>query len=148
MRSVTTRLPVAFKKASFMTDPSLTPEPPDAAEIASFLRRFADLMSNGYNATYLHRGADLLESLTARVTAASDEENLWRYKYETVTRHTDALEAECDTLKRDVEGHMEIAASILSELYALKAALQERETEITELEAALTHERGEAATTS
>jgi hypothetical protein len=141
-------LAVAFKKASFMTDPSLTPEPPDVAEIASFLRRFADLMSNGYNATYLHRAAGLLESLTARVTAASDEEALWRYKYETVTRHADALEAECDTLKHDVEGHMEIAASILNERDALKAALQEQETEIAELEASLTRERGEAATTS
>jgi hypothetical protein len=139
---------VAFKKASIMTDPSLPPEPPDVAEIASFLRRFADLMSNGYNATYLHRAADLLEGLTARVTAASDEESLWRYKYETVTRHADALEAECDTLKHDVEGHIEIAASILGERDALKAALQEHETEIAGLEAALTRERGEAATTS
>jgi len=139
---------VAFKKANFMTDPSLPPETPDVAEIASFLRRFADLMSNGYNATYLHRAADVLEGLTARVTAASDEENLWRYKYETVTRHADALEAECDTLKRDVEGHMEIAASILGERDALKAALQERETEITELEASLSRERSDAATTS
>jgi hypothetical protein len=139
---------VAFKKASFMTDPSLPPETPDVAEIAGFLRRFADLMSNGYNATYLHRAADVLEGLTARVTAASDEENLWRYKYETVTRHADALEAECDTLKRDVEGHMEIAASILGERDALKAALQERETEITELEASLSRERSDAATTS
>jgi DNA repair exonuclease SbcCD ATPase subunit len=131
-----------------MTEPSLAPETPDVAEIASFLRRFADLMSNGYNATYLHRAADQLESLTARVTAASDEENLWRYKYETVTRHADALEAECDTLKRDVEGHMEIAASILGERDALKAALEERETEIAELEASLSRERSEAATTS
>jgi hypothetical protein len=138
---------VAFKKASLMTDPSLTPESPDVAEIAGFLRRFADLMSNGYNATYLHRAADLVESLTARVTAASDEEGLWRYKYETVARHADALEAECDTLKRDVEGHMEIAASILGERDVLKAALQERETEIAGLEASLTRERGEAATT-
>jgi hypothetical protein len=147
-RSVATRLAVAFEKASFMTDPALTPESPDVKEIASFLRRFADLMSNGYNATYLHRAADVLESLTARVTAASDEEGLWRYKYETVTRHADALEAECDTLKRDVEGHMEIAASILGERDALKAALQERETEIAELEAGLTRERGQAATAS
>jgi chromosome segregation ATPase len=138
-----------------MTEPSLAPETPDVAEIASFLRRFADLMSNGYNATYLHRAADHLESLTARVTAASDEEGLWRYKYETVTRHADALEAECDTLKldcdmlkHDVEGHMEIAASILGERDALKAALQEQETEIAELEASLNRERDEAATAS
>jgi len=53
----------------------MTPEAPDVAETASFLRRFADLMSNGYNATYLHRAADLLDTLTVRVTAASDERN-------------------------------------------------------------------------
>jgi hypothetical protein len=50
-----------------MTEPSMTPEAPDVAETASFLRRFADLMSNGYNATYLHRAADLLDTLTIRV---------------------------------------------------------------------------------
>jgi hypothetical protein len=135
-----------FEKASFMTDPSLTPETPDVAETAGFLRRFAELMSNGYNAAYLRRAADLLETMTARMTAASDEEGLWRYKYETVTRHADALEAECDTLKHDVEGHMEIATSILNERDALRAALQEREAELAELEADFNRERGEPAT--
>ena len=129
-----------------MTDPSLPPETPDVAETAGFLRRFAELMSNGYNATYLRRAADLLETMTARMTAASDEEGLWRYKYETVTRHADALEAECDTLKHDVEGHMEIATSILNERDALRAALQERESELAELEADFNRERGEPAT--
>jgi hypothetical protein len=135
-----------FEKASFMSDPSLTPETPDVVETAGFLRRFAELMSNGYNATYLRRAADLLETMTARMTAASDEEGLWRYKYETVTRHADALEVECDTLKHDVEGHMEIATSILNERDALRAALLDREAELAELEADFTGERGEPAT--
>ena len=51
-----------FKKARFMTDPSMTPEPPTAAETAHFLRRFADLMSVGHNANYLHHAAVLLAS--------------------------------------------------------------------------------------
>ena len=83
---------MALKKANFVTDPSMTPETPDVADTANFLRRFADLMSNGHNARYLQHAAVLLETLTARVTAATDEEQLWRYKYETVTHHADALE--------------------------------------------------------
>jgi len=51
-----------------MTEPSMAPEKtPDVAETVSFLRRFADLMANGYNAAYLRRASDLLETLTARV---------------------------------------------------------------------------------
>jgi hypothetical protein len=41
---------MAFRKACFMAEPSMAPETPDVAETVSFLRRFADLMSNGYNA--------------------------------------------------------------------------------------------------
>jgi hypothetical protein len=137
---------MAFKKASFMTDPSMMPETPDAAAIAHFLRRFADLMSNGQNATYLQHAAVLLETLTARITAALDEEQLWRYKYETVTRHADALEAECEGLKHDVEGHLDITTSILSERDTLKAALQAREAELSGLGDVLSRERGEFAT--
>jgi hypothetical protein len=144
--SVSTRLELAFKKASFMTDPSMAPEAPDVAETVSFLRRFADLMSNGYNAAYLHRAADLLKTLSARVIAASDEEQLWRYKYETLTRHADALEGECDALKHDIEGHLNVTSSILTERDALRASLQSRETELSELRDALRHERdGHAA---
>ena len=54
-----------------MTDLSKTPETADVAETVSFLRRFADLMSNGYNAVFLRRASDLLESLAARTIAAS-----------------------------------------------------------------------------
>jgi chromosome segregation ATPase len=136
---------MALKKANFVTDPSMTPETPDVADTANFLRRFADLMSNGHNARYLQHAAVLLETLTARVTAATDEEQLWRYKYETVTHHADALEAECDALKRDIEGHVDITTSILTERDALKEVLQAREAELSGIGAALSRERGEFA---
>src|SRR5208282_3922201 len=132
----------AFKKASFMTDSS---ETPDVAETASFLRRFADLMSNGYNAKYLHRGADLLETLTARTVAAVDEEKLWRYKYETAIRHADGLETECEALKQDIDGHLDLATSILGERDTLRATLEGREAELSELDAVLDRERIESA---
>jgi hypothetical protein len=137
---------LAFKKASLMTDPSMAPEAPDVAETVSFLRRFADLMANGYNAAYLRRAADLLEALTARVIAASDEEQLWRYKYETLTRHTDALETECDALKHDIDGHLDITTSILAERDAMAATLQAREAELSGLRDALSRERDQYAT--
>jgi len=130
-----------------MTDSSITPESPDVAETANFLRRFADLMSTGYNAAYLHRAAELLESLSARVDAASDEEQLWRYKYESLTQHADALEAECDALKNDIEGHLDITSSILAERDAQGIALLARDAELSELEAALNRQRDELAAT-
>lgn len=124
----------------------MTPEMPDAAETAKFLRRFADLMSNGQNAIYLQNAAVLLETLTARLTAASEEEELWRYKYETAIQQADAFEAECDALKHDVEGHVNITSAILSERDALKSALQAQEEEISELHATWDRERGELTT--
>ena len=117
-----------------MTDTPITPEAPDVAETINFLRRFSDLMSTGYNATYLLRAADLLETLGARVLASSDEEDLWRFKYETLSGHADALEAECEALKQDIEGHLDIASSILAEREALRSELQAREAELSELE--------------
>jgi hypothetical protein len=129
-----------------MTDSSVTPDMPDTAAIAQFLRRFADLMSNGQNAAYLVHAAGLLETLTVRVIAAVDEEKLWRYKYETVTRHADTLEAESEALKHTIEGHVNIAASILNERDALKTVLEGRETELSELHSTLHLERGQFAT--
>jgi hypothetical protein len=129
-----------------MTDASMAPETPDVAETVNFLRRFADLMSTGYNAAYLHRAAELLETLTARVAAVSDEEELWRYKYETVNHQVDLLESECDALKNDIEGHLNITSSTMAERDALKAVLQGRDTELAKLDAALNRERGELAT--
>ncbi|MGZ5930494.1 MAG: hypothetical protein ACXWLX_14875 [Rhizomicrobium sp.] len=131
-----------------MTDPSMALETPDVAETANFLRRFAGLMANGYNAAYLQRAADLLETLTARVVAASDEDNLWRYKYETLSHHADALEAECDALKNDIEGHLDITSAVLAERDALGATLQARETELSELRDGLSRERDERAAKS
>jgi len=116
-----------------MTDPSMSPEAPNVADTTRFLRRFADLMSNTYNATYLQRAAELLETMTARVLAASDEDELWRHKYESLADHASALEAECDALKFDIEGHLNVTSSILSERDALSASLQSRESELSEL---------------
>ena len=131
-----------------MTDPSMAPETPTASETANFLRRFADLMSVGHNANYLHHAAVLLESLTAQVTAAVDEEQLWRYKYETVTRHADVLEAECEALKSDIDGHLNIISSTLAERDTLKATLQGREAELSELLGVLERERAEQGAVS
>jgi hypothetical protein len=116
-----------------MTDPSMSPEMPNIADTTRFLRRFADLMSNTYNATYLQRAAELLETMTARVLAASDEDELWRNKYESLAHHASALEAECDALKHDIEGHLNVTSSILSERDALSVSLQSRESELSEL---------------
>ena len=123
-----------------MTDPSASPETPNIAETTSFLRRFADLMSNTYNATYLQRAAELLESLTARALAASDEDERWRHKYESLAHHASALEAECGALKDDIEGHLNVTSSILSERDTLSASLQSRETELSELRDGLDRE--------
>ena len=124
----------------------MTPDKtPDVAETVGFLRRFSDMMATGYNAAYLKRAADLLESLTARVAASSDEEELWRYKYDTLSRHADALEVECDGLKHDIEGHLDITASVLAERDALGVTLAAREEELSELREALHREREERA---
>jgi chromosome segregation ATPase len=122
-----------FKKASCMTDPATVPEAAEAAETAHFLRRFADLMSNGQNAEYLMRAADLLDALIGRVSSASDEEQLWRYKYETLTHQNDELETECESLRHDIERHVKLSSFIITERDTLKTTLQGREAELLEL---------------
>jgi chromosome segregation ATPase len=126
-----------------MAEPSMAPETPDVAETVSYLRRFAELMSNGYNAAYLHRAAELLETMTARAIAASNEEDLWRLKYETLTRHAGGLESECDALRNDIEGHLDITSSIMGERDTLRATLQARDAELFELRDVLNRERDE-----
>ena len=56
-----------------MTDSSMMPETPTAVETAYFLRRFADMMSVGHTASYLHHAAGLLKStrLPVKVIAAT-----------------------------------------------------------------------------
>ena len=136
-----------YEKASVTTNPAIESEGPDAAEAAHFLRRFAGLMANGHNAKYLLRSAELLEVLTARASAASDEEQLWRYKYETLTQHADSLEAECGRLKDDIEGHVTVSGLILAERDTLRDALEKREAELLEISGALQRqmEQSEAA---
>ena len=131
-----------------MTDPSTTPETPDVAATAKFLRRFADLMSTGQNASYLNQAAHLLETLTAQLSAALDQEQLGQYKYEALTQHADTLEAECEALKQDIDGHLNITTSILAERDALKTALQGRDAELSELRGTLNREREEHAAKS
>jgi hypothetical protein len=139
---------VRHRKASFMTDPSMTPETPGIAETAHFLRRFAGMMSVGQNATYLSHAALLLEDLTGRLTAALDEEQLWRYKYDTLAHHADAAEAECEALKNDIDGHLTIIAATFTERDELKQALQVRDAEISGLRDALRRERDTLAAKS
>jgi chromosome segregation ATPase len=136
------------EKASVVTDPAIDTETPGAAEAAHFLRRFADLMSNGHNAKYLLRAAELLETLTAQASAASEEEKLWRYKYETLTQHTDQLETECGRLKDDIEGHVNVAGLILAERDSLRTALEKREAELLELSQEYQRELDQSATAS
>ena len=131
-----------------VTDPAIVTETPDAAEAAHFLRRFADLMSNGHNAKYLLRAAELLEALTAQASAAADEEKLWRYKYETLSQHTDQLEAESGRLKDDIEGHVNVAGFILAERDQLRTALEKREAELLELSQELQREQDQSAAAS
>jgi hypothetical protein len=134
-------LDCVFRKQAFMTDPSMTPETADVAETIGFLRRFAGMMSTGNNATYLQRAAELLETLTARVIAAADEEEVLRYKHATAIHQVELLEAECEALKHDVEGHLNVTSSVLAERDAARAALQARETELSELRASSDRER-------
>ena len=131
-----------------MTNPAVAPETPDVAETVSFLRRFAELMANGYNGAYLRRAADLLEGLTAQAVTASGEESLWQDKCEALSQHAEALEAECDALKHDIDGHLEIASSLLAERNALGGALQAKDAELAVLREALSRERDERAAKS
>jgi chromosome segregation ATPase len=131
-----------------MTDTSMMPETPNVVETAHFLRRFADMMSVGHNANFLHHAAVWLETLSAGLAAAQDEEQLWRYKYETIAEHTDALEAECEALKHELDGHLNVMSSTQSEREALRATLQAREAEVSELQGDLDRERDELAAAS
>ena len=124
-----------------MTDPATVPEAADAAQTAHFLRRFADLMSNGQNAEYLMHAADLIDGLMASVSGTRDEEALWRYKYETLTHQNDELEAECESLRHDIERHVKLSSFIINERDTLKATLQGREAELLELRGALKREQ-------
>ena len=124
-----------------MSDPGTVPEAQDIAETTHFLRRFAGLMANGQNAAYLHRTADLLEGLAARVAASSDEEQLWRYKYETLSQQNDALERECEELRHDIERHVKLSSSIIAERDVHKTSLEAKEAELRDLGEALKRER-------
>src|ERR1700739_1086866 len=103
-----------------VTDFSVSPQEPDTTATIDFLRRFADVMSKGQNAMYLRHAAVLIETMTTRLTAALDEEHLWQEKYAMITRQADAFEVESDTLKHDIDGHLEVISSILAERDSLQ----------------------------
>jgi len=124
-----------------MSDSGAVPEAQDIAEMTHFLRRFAGLMANGQNASYLHHTADLLEALAARVSESSGEEQLWRYKHETLSQQNDALEQECEELRRDIERHVKLSSSIIAERDVHKTAFDAREAELRGLGEALKQER-------
>ena len=85
-----------------MAEPLVAFDTPDLAETIAFLRRFAELMSSGYNAAYLRRACELLETLAADAIAAPNAEALWRFKCESISRHANALQAECDALNERI----------------------------------------------
>ena len=92
----------ACVEASLMAEPLVAFDTPDLAETIGFLRRFAELMHNGYNAAYLRRACELLETLAADAIAAPNAEAVWRFKCESMTRHAEALQAECDALNEKI----------------------------------------------
>jgi chromosome segregation ATPase len=126
----------------------MAPEAPNVVETVRFLRRFADLMSNGQNSAWLLNAAAMLETLSGRISASNGEEQLWRQKCENLARDNDRLEAECDALQGDIDGHLELARTLLEERETLSSALQARETELAELNEALAGEREQLAAAS
>src|SRR5215213_5698333 len=138
----------SVEEATFMAHPSLSPETADVAEIVIFLRRFAELMSNGSNAGYLNRASNLLESLDASASTAAEELALCQNSYETASRRAESLEIECDGLNWDIEGHVRIASSVLAERELLGATLQAKEVELSELRDGLMRDRDRRAETS
>jgi chromosome segregation ATPase len=124
-----------------MTGPNVTPEASDVAETVGFLRRFADMMSIGQNATNLRNAAILIETLTAGATAAEGERDHWRHEHATVSNQVDMLEAERDALKHDIDGHLTVISSTLAELDALKAKVGVLEDERSKLRLAFDSER-------
>ena len=57
-----------------------------------------------------------------------------------MTHHVDALEAECDTLKHDIDGHLNIITATLTECDALAATVETQKSELTELHRELDRE--------
>lgn len=131
-----------------MSDPAMATEAPNVVETVRFLRRFADLMSNGQNAAWLLNAAVQLETLSARIAASTGEEQLWRQKCENLARDNDRLEAECDALRGDIDGHLELARSLLGERETLAGTLESRDAEVETLGEALANERAQLAATT
>ena len=109
-------VPAGIRKANCMTDPVQVPEGPHVVDTVRFLRRFADLMSNGQNADWLLNAASLLETLSGRVIELD-----WARRSSGATdtgliaQDHDRLEDECEALRNDIQGHLDLSRSLLGD---------------------------------
>ena len=129
-------VPAGIRKASCMTDPAQAP--PNVVDTVRFLRRFADLMSNGQNSAWLLNAAILLENLSVRVVTSTGEGQLWHDKYQALVQDRERLEDECEALRNDIEGHLDLSRSLLGDRDTLDETLQARDAELGAANQALT----------
>jgi DNA repair exonuclease SbcCD ATPase subunit len=111
-----------------MTDPAQAS--PSVVDTVRFLRRFADLMSNGQNSAWLLNAAILLENLSVRVVTSTGEGQLWHDKYQALVQDRERLEDECEALRNDIEGHLDLSRSLLGDRDTLDETLQARDAEL------------------
>lgn len=130
-----------------MTDPVHVPEGPHVVETVRFLRRFADLMSNGQNAEWLLNAASLLETLSGRVIDSMGEAQHWRDRHGAIAQEHERLEDECEALRNDIEGHLDLSRTLLGDRDTFAETLQARDAELSAANEALsaTRERLAAA---
>jgi DNA repair exonuclease SbcCD ATPase subunit len=128
-----------------MTDPAKAPEAPDVVDTVRFLRRFADLMSNGQNSAWLLHAAILLENLSVRVVTSTGEGQLWHDKYQALAQDHERLEDECEALRNDIEGHLDLSRSLLGDREAIAETLQAHEAGLGTANEALTGLREQLA---
>ena len=113
-----------------MSDPVHVPEGPHVVETVRFLRRFADLMSNGQNADWLLNAASLLETLSGRVIDSMGEAQAWRDKHGALAQDHDRLEDECEALRNDIAGHLDLSRTLLGDRDTMAETLQARDAEL------------------
>ena len=128
-----------------MTDPVQVPEGPHVVDTVRFLRRFADLMSNGQNADWLLNAASLLETLSGRVIDSMGEAQLWRDKHGALAQDHDRLEDECEALRNDIQGHLDLSRTLLGDRDTLAETLQARDAELGAANQALSGAREQLA---
>jgi hypothetical protein len=119
-----------FSARNFMTVAiTISQTPTETAEILRFLRRFADLMSNGSNSENLLRAARLLEAQTDQVEEARELLRIERARGDANLELRTALEGK--------------AAALENEMAALKSQLSEAELKLSELTLEAERKQGE-----